>query len=123
MQTTIKEYIQMPPTTEQTTQNQTEILFEENFPKSSPLDFKECRATKGTTLGFMFNKHSNNFNIMRLIAAFAVIYGHAGAVTGKGPPDIFLQLIGFKFIGGVAVDVFFVISGYLITASIFKKNG
>ena len=60
---------------------------------------------------------------MRLIAALAVIYGHASAVTGKGPADIFLQWVGYKFIGGVAVDVFFVISGYLITQSALSKNG
>ncbi len=70
-----------------------------------------------------FNKRSNNFNLMRLLAAFSVIYGHASAVTGRGPSDIFLQLVGYKFIGGVAVDVFFVISGFLITASALGRHG
>lgn len=35
----------------------------------------------------------------------------------------FLQLVGFKFIGGVAVDAFFVISGFLITASAASNKG
>jgi peptidoglycan/LPS O-acetylase OafA/YrhL len=62
-------------------------------------------------------------NIMRLLTALAVIYGHASAVTGRGPGDIFLQYVGYKFIGGVAVDVFFVLSGFLITASVMSGNG
>ena len=60
---------------------------------------------------------------MRLLTALAVIYGHASAVTGRGPGDIFLQYVGYKFIGGVAVDVFFVLSGFLITASVMSGNG
>lgn len=78
---------------------------------------------KNDTLGELFKNKTNNLNLMRLIAALAVIYGHASAVTGKGPADIFLQWVGYKFIGGVAVDVFFVISGYLITQSALSKNG
>ena len=68
-------------------------------------------------LGNLFEKNENNFNFLRLFAALMVIYGHTSAVTGNGPQDIFLQYIGFKFIGGIAVDVFFLISGFLITAS------
>lgn len=68
-------------------------------------------------LGDLFEKNENNFNFLRLFAALMVIYGHTSAVTGNGPQDIFLQYIGFKFIGGIAVDVFFLISGFLITAS------
>ena len=75
------------------------------------------------SLGEFFRKKGNNLNLIRLLAAFAVIYGHASAVTGRGPNDIFLELVGYKFIGGVAVDVFFVISGYLITQSAMSKNG
>lgn len=74
-------------------------------------------------LGGLFNGRENNMNLMRLVAAFAVIYGHASAITGHGPADIFLQMVGFKFIGGVAVDVFFVLSGFLICASAMSANG
>lgn len=68
-------------------------------------------------------KQDNNFNLIRLIAAFLVIYGHASAITGHGPADLFLQYVGFKFIGGVAVDIFFYISGFLITASALNSKG
>lgn len=66
---------------------------------------------------------SNNLNLIRLVAALAVIYGHAAAITGNGPPDFFLQYVGYKFIGGVAVDVFFVISGFLVTRSAMSEKG
>lgn len=69
------------------------------------------------TLEDCLNKREDNFNLIRLFAAFLVIYGHAAAVTGRGPADIFLSVVGFKFIGGVAVDIFFVISGFFIVAS------
>lgn len=75
------------------------------------------------SLGEFFREKGNNLNLIRLLAAFAVIYGHASAITGRGPNDIFLELVGYKFIGGVAVDVFFVISGYLITQSAMSNNG
>lgn len=76
----------------------------------------------GKTLGETFKGSQNNLNLIRLLAALSVIYGHASAVTGQGPADIFLQLVGFKFIGGVAVDIF-VISGFLITASAMGRHG
>jgi len=73
------------------------------------------------TLGSL-NGQGNNLNFLRLVAAFMVIYGHAGSVTGNGPPDLFLQYVGIKFIGGVAVDIFFLISGYLIIQSGFRHS-
>ncbi len=54
----------------------------------------------------------NNFDAVRLIAATAVIYGHAHPLTGT--PDV-----GFlgNSVEAFAVKVFFVVSGFLITAS------
>jgi len=60
-------------------------------------------------------ERGNNFNLIRLIAALFVIYGHTAAVTGNGPNDIYLQYVGNKFIGGLAVDIFFIISGFFIS--------
>ena len=59
----------------------------------------------------------NNFNLIRLFAAWLVIYGHAWAITGSAGGDLVTHLTRFKFAGGVAVDVFFFISGYLIAQS------
>ena len=63
----------------------------------------------------------NNFNLMRLVAAWLVIYGHAWAITAVQGQDLVLRLTQFKFAGGVAVDVFFVISGFLIAASLQRN--
>ena len=75
------------------------------------------------SLGEQFAATPNNFNLIRLLAALAVIYGHASAVTGHGPADWFLQFVGYKFIGGVAVDIFFVLSGFLVTSSAMSSRG
>lgn len=79
-------------------------------------------ATGMRSIGTAFAEGRNNFHLIRLMAALAVIYGHAYAVTAAGGGDLFLQLVGFKFIGGVAVDIFFVISGFLITASLERNS-
>ena len=65
---------------------------------------------------------ANNFHLMRLIAACVVIYGHSQAITSHGPNDFFLDYFGFRFAGGVAVAFFFVISGFLVTASAFRNS-
>jgi peptidoglycan/LPS O-acetylase OafA/YrhL len=64
----------------------------------------------------------NNFNLMRLVAAWLVIYGHAWAITKAGGQDLITWLTQFKFAGGVAVDVFFVVSGFLIAASLQRND-
>ena len=64
----------------------------------------------------------NNFNLIRLIAAWLVIYGHAWAITGSPGQDIVTWLTQYKFAGAVAVDAFFVISGFLIAASLQRNN-
>jgi peptidoglycan/LPS O-acetylase OafA/YrhL len=64
----------------------------------------------------------NNFNLIRLFAAWLVIYGHAWAITGSAGGDLVTRLTRFKFAGGVAVDVFFFISGFLIAASLERND-
>ncbi len=54
----------------------------------------------------------NNFDAVRLIAAAAVIYGHAHPLTHT--PD---RVFWGNSVESFAVKVFFVISGFLITAS------
>lgn len=56
--------------------------------------------------------HSDNFAFLRLIAAIAVIYGHAFPLTGHVAPGLMANGIQT-----IAVKIFFVISGYLITES------
>lgn len=55
----------------------------------------------------------NNFDCIRIVAAAAVLFSHHFALTGQPEPSFF----GLHSIGGAAVIVFFVISGYLVTSS------
>ena len=74
------------------------------------------------TLGRLFESRSNNFNLIRLLAALAVIYAHAPAITGHGPPEPFSEFMG-KYTGAMAIDVFFLLSGFLVTASALSGQG
>lgn len=73
------------------------------------------------TIDSCSQRPNNNFTIIRLVAALLVIYGHSYPIVGSGHPDLILQLLQSRFAGAVAVDVFFVISGFLICAS-WERN-
>ena len=55
----------------------------------------------------------NNFDAIRILAAAMVLVSHHHALTGRPEPSFF----GIHSIGGLAVTIFFVISGYLVNAS------
>lgn len=55
---------------------------------------------------------NNNINAIRYIAAAMVIYGHMGHLGGYPVPQLFGEDIST-----IAVKIFFVLSGYLITQS------
>lgn len=63
--------------------------------------------------------HRNNcFDIIRLLAAIIVIISHQYSLSGL-PEPIFL---GMSTYGGIAVVVFFAISGFLITKSCMRSE-
>lgn len=65
----------------------------------------------------------DNFLLLRLLAASLVIYGHAPAITGgQGWPDIFVWLGWGSYSGDLAVDVFFVVSGFMIAGSYLRRR-
>lgn len=65
----------------------------------------------------------DNFLILRLLAASLVIYGHAPAITGgTGWPDVFVWMGWGSYSGDLAVDVFFVVSGFMITGSYLRRR-
>jgi peptidoglycan/LPS O-acetylase OafA/YrhL len=63
--------------------------------------------------------HANSFDMVRLIAALAVIVGHFYPMAGRGDP-----LDGWwgtdEDLGGFAVLIFFGVSGYLIAESVLN---
>lgn len=61
----------------------------------------------------------NNFDVIRFIAAVAVIVSHSVPLSeGPGRPEpLWMSTHSQSTLGGVAVAVFFVVSGFLITQS------
>src|SRR6478735_10581756 len=74
------------------------------------------------TLASAWTSGHNHFNVLRLIAAWLVIYGHAWAITGTPGGDLLARATQVKFAGAIAVDMFFVISGFLIAASLQRNT-
>jgi len=67
-------------------------------------------------------RQANNFDLVRLIAALMVLYGHAFSVTPQpGVADLLLAVTGFAA-AGVAVKIFFFLSGVLVTNSLLDKR-
>jgi len=54
-----------------------------------------------------------NFDLMRLIAALLVVVSHTFPLAGLPP----FRILGVEDLGALGVSIFFVISGYLVTAS------
>lgn len=64
----------------------------------------------------------NNFNLIRFIAALLVLFSHSFALsTGSGDAEPLRAMIGMTW-GSVAVDIFFITSGFLITSSYISRN-
>ncbi|MHB8622289.1 MAG: acyltransferase family protein [Sulfuricaulis sp.] len=65
---------------------------------------------------------NNNFNLIRIVAAFAVMITHSFALAiGTGEAEPFRESLGMT-IGSIAVDVFFIASGFLVTASLLTRQ-
>ncbi|MEO0035175.1 MAG: hypothetical protein RLZZ501_1198 [Pseudomonadota bacterium] len=62
----------------------------------------------------------NNFDLIRLIAALAVVWSHDYMILGAGDRLAGL-LLGYDTGGGFGVTLFFVISGFLVTRSAARR--
>jgi peptidoglycan/LPS O-acetylase OafA/YrhL len=65
---------------------------------------------------------NNNFDILRFIFAFAVLFGHSFPISGNGSDPLSMLLLPNTWIGAIAVDGFFAISGFLVTSSIINRS-
>ncbi len=68
------------------------------------------------TLALAYDSHRNNFGFLRFLLASTVIWSHSYVLSGRpGDP---LWMLSHQIDGGsVAVDGFFVLSGFLVTQS------
>ncbi len=70
-------------------------------------------AAGGRSIGAAFDPRRNARDPLRLVLALLVVVSHA-LVLGRHRSEV---LLGYGTLSGIAVDVFFAISGYLIAAS------
>lgn len=64
----------------------------------------------------------NNFNLLRFTAAFLVLFSHSFALsTGDAKTEPLRAWLGMTP-GSIAVDVFFITSGFLVTGSLLARG-
>ncbi len=78
-----------------------------------------------TLEGLTQRDHDNNFDILRLFWAVVVLFSHCFALPQGGNTHEPLAVLtnGQTTFGSLAVDAFFVISGFLITQSWLRSKG
>lgn len=69
-------------------------------------------------------ERTNNFLLLRLIAASLVVYGHAYPLSNVGGKthDLIATLFRYHYAGEIGVDMFFVISGFLVASSFCRRD-
>ena len=68
------------------------------------------------------NNRDNNFNLLRFIAASLVLFTHSFPLAlGSGAVEPLSGILGMTM-GSIAVDIFFVTSGFLIAGSFFNRK-
>jgi peptidoglycan/LPS O-acetylase OafA/YrhL len=74
-------------------------------------------------LSSIVRRENNNFDLIKLVAAFFVIYGHSFALfPNGGRTDLISGILGFGNSGALAINTFFFLSGLFVTASFIKLN-
>jgi peptidoglycan/LPS O-acetylase OafA/YrhL len=107
------------------------LFIRKRFENSHQNCYNEFLGTDGSQLKRKFKvladfdgSRVNNFTVIRLVLAWAVLYGHSYAIQKtpeiRDPLNYIFQ--GSTWIGAVAVNGFFVISGFLVTASYLRRG-
>jgi len=79
------------------------------------------KAGRYPTLADVGSGRDNNFNLLRFVASLLVVLTHGIALSTGNVEVTPLHVFG-GFVAVLAPDVFFVASGYLITASLMGRN-
>lgn len=64
----------------------------------------------------------NNFNLIRLIAAVAVLFGHCFPLATGTEANLWIGYHLEISVGSIAVDIFFITSGFLVTGSLLSSK-
>jgi len=82
----------------------------------------ECKQMIMRKLSSFVGDKNNNFNLIRIVAASLVLFSHSFAIsTGSANAEPLRLSLDVTF-GTMAVDVFFVISGFLVTGSLVTRK-
>lgn len=71
------------------------------------------------TLSDLTNNRNNNLDAIRLIAAFFVLFSHSFPLAGQQEPRVPFYQGNY---GELGVNIFFIVSGFLITQSYLRSN-
>jgi peptidoglycan/LPS O-acetylase OafA/YrhL len=74
------------------------------------------------TLSETLERGNNNFDVIRLCAALAVMVGHSYGICGGNDRELVLEFTHRESFGSMAVYAFFLISGLLVSASYAKQS-
>lgn len=80
--------------------------------------------TLGEAFSLRGRDDSNNFLLLRLLAASLVIYGHSFALAADCGwcRDVVTSVFHYRYSGDLGLHIFFVISGFLVTASFDSRQ-
>lgn len=74
-------------------------------------------------LSEVIKKNNNNLDLLRIICASIVIYGHSFVlVRNASGSDLIANILPYDYSGSFAVKVFFFISGLVVTNSLLLNN-
>jgi peptidoglycan/LPS O-acetylase OafA/YrhL len=74
-----------------------------------------------TTLATLARGRDNNLNLLRIVAASLVLVSHSFVLVSGNPQAEPWNAVLGRSPGGLAVDVFFLVSGFLVTGSAMKQ--
>lgn len=75
------------------------------------------------TIEKIISRNGNNLDLIRLVAALSVIFYHSFALNPQwNMTDPIKDTFGYVTTGGLAVKVFFFISGLLVTNSLLTRG-